>query len=118
MRGHGSTRSRARVRDRGSMLVLATMVGTAITAAVLLAIEPVLIGLVDRQRAQAAADAAALAGVTDGRAGAAALAAANGGVLVSWSESVDGTAAEVAVVVEVVVDVDGRRAAARATDAP
>ena len=121
MRDHASTSGRVPVRDRGSMLVLTTLVGTAITAAVLLAVEPVLIGLVARQRAQAAADAAALAGVTDGRAGAAALAAANGGVLVSWSETADGAAGDavvVAVVVEVVVDVDGHRAAARATDAP
>lgn len=98
------------MRDRGSMLVLTTLVGVAFTAAVLLALEPVLDGLVDRQRARAAADAAALAGVTDGRVGAAALAAANGGVLVAWSESGDD--------VTVVVEVDGRRARARATDAP
>jgi DNA-binding transcriptional regulator YdaS (Cro superfamily) len=98
------------MRDRGSMLVLTVLVGTAMTVAVLLAVEPVLDRLVDRQRALAAADAAALAGVTDGRAGAAALAAANGGVLVSWSVS----GHEVAVVVEI----DGQRAEARATDAP
>ena len=98
------------MRDRGSMLVLTVLVGTAITAAVLVAIVPVLGDLVDRQRAQAAADAAALAGVSAGRGGAAALAAANGGVLVSWSESGDE--------VTVVVAVDGQRAQARATDAP
>lgn len=118
MRDREPLRRRGPARDRGSMLVLTMLVGTALTAAVLLAIEPVLIGLVDRQRAQAAADAAALAGVTDGRAGAAALAAANGGELVSWSQTGAGVAGEVAVLVEVVVVVDGRRAAARATDAP
>lgn len=98
------------MRDRGSMLVLTVLVGTALTAAVLLAVGPVLDGLVDRQRARAAADAAALAGVIDGRDGAAAFAAANGGVLVAWSESGDE--------VTVVVAVDGQRATARATDAP
>lgn len=98
------------MRDRGSMLVLTVLVGTAITAAVLIAIVPMLGDLVDRQRAQAAADAAALAGVSEGRGGAAALAAANGGVLVAWSESGDE--------VTVVVVVGGQRAQARATDAP
>ena len=98
------------MRDRGSMLVLTVLVGTAITAAVLIAIVPVLGDLVDHQRAQAAADAAALAGVSEGRDGAAALATANGGVLVAWSESGDE--------VTVVVAVGAQRARARATDAP
>jgi hypothetical protein len=98
------------MRDRGSMVVVSVLVGLAMTAAVLGAIVPLLGDLVDRQRAQAAADAAALAGVIDGRAAAGALAAANGGVLVSWSESGDE--------VTVVVEVGGQRARARATDAP
>ena len=98
------------MRDRGSMLILTVLVGTAFTAAVLRAVEPVLDDLVDRQRARAAADAAALAGVTDGHDAAVALAAANGGVLVAWSASGDE--------VTVVVDVGGQRARARATDAP
>ncbi|MFP5488900.1 MAG: hypothetical protein ACLGHQ_11415 [Acidimicrobiia bacterium] len=92
------------------MLVLTVLVGTAISAAVLLATVPFVGGLVDRQRARAAADAAALAGVVDGRPAAAALASANGAVLVEWSEIGD----EVVVTVEV----DGQRASARATDAP
>jgi hypothetical protein len=92
------------------MLMVSVLVGLAMTAAVLGAIVPLLGDLVDRQRAQAAADAAARAGVIDGRAAAGALAAANGGVLVSWSESADE--------VTVVVDVGGQRARARATDAP
>lgn len=104
MRDHDS------MRDHGSMLVFTTLVGTAFTAAVLVAVEPVLEELVDRQRARAAADAAALAGVTDGRDRAAVLATANGGVLVAWSESGDE--------VTVVVEVGGQRATARATDAP
>lgn len=92
------------------MLVLTVLVGLAVTWAVLLAVGPVVSGLVDRQRARAAADAAALAGVIDGRDGAVALAAANGALLVAWSES----GHEVTVVVEVA----GQRATARATDAP
>lgn len=98
------------MRDRGSMLVLTVLVGTAISAAVMLATVPVLGELIDRQRARAAADAAALAGVVDGEAAAADLAAANGGVLVGWAEAGDE--------VTVVVDVGGQRARARATDAP
>lgn len=98
------------MRDRGSMLVLTVLVGLALTASVLVAITPVLTGLVHRQRAQAAADAAALAGVVDGRGAAIALAEANGGVLVGWTELGDE--------VTVVVAVEGRRATARATDAP
>lgn len=101
------------MRDRGSMLVLTMLFTTAITAAVLVAMVPVVGGLADRQRAQAAADAAALAGVVDGRPAAVELANANGGVLVSWSEWGDGDA----VLVEVVVEVGRQRARARATDA-
>lgn len=98
------------MRDRGSMLVLTVLFATAVSAAVLVALVQVLDDLVDRQRARAAADAAALAGVVEGRDAAAALAAANGGVLVEWSEVGDE--------VTVLVEVDGQRAAARATDAP
>lgn len=98
------------MRDRGSMLVLTVLVGLAVTAAVLMAITPLLTGLVQRQRAQAAADAAALAGVVGGRPAAADLARANGAVLVAWSEVGD----EVTVTVEVA----DQRARARATDAP
>lgn len=98
------------MRDRGSTLLLTVLVGVAITASVLVALTPVLVTLVHRQRAQAAADAAALAGVVDGRAAAAELAQRNGGVLVGWTEHGDE--------VTVIVDVEGRRASARATDAP
>lgn len=98
------------MRDRGSMLVLTVLVATAVSAAALVALVSVLDDLVDRQRARAAADAAALAGVVEGRDAAAALAAANGGVLVEWSAVGDE--------VTVLVEVDGQRAAARATDAP
>ena len=66
--------------------------------------------LVHRQRAQTAADAAALAGVTGGPAAAARLAGVNGARLVSFTADGDD--------VLVVVEVDGERAAARATDGP
>jgi hypothetical protein len=66
--------------------------------------------LVARQRAQTAADAAALAGTTSGVAGARLLAADNGAVLVSFAAAGDE--------VTVVVAVHGQRATARATDGP
>jgi hypothetical protein len=96
-------------RDRGQavMLLLAclALIGmVAIGAAALGA------RIVARQRAQTAADAAALAGTTSGRAGAGRLAAANGGRLVSY--------VEVGEEVTVVVDVAGEHARARATDGP
>jgi len=62
--------------------------------------------VVDRSQAQAAADAAALAGVMDGRSGAERLAAANDGVVVDFES--DGNW------VRVVVEVDGWIAEARA----
>jgi predicted MarR family transcription regulator len=92
------------------MLVFTTLVGVALCAAVTLALMPLLVDLVHRQRAQSAADAAALAGVTGGRAASARLASANDGVVVSWSR--DGRA------VTVTVAVGDQRASARATDAP
>ena len=66
--------------------------------------------VVDRGRAQTAADAAALAATTGGRVAAERLAGSNGGRLISYGESGD--------VVVVVVDIDGERATARATDGP
>ena len=66
--------------------------------------------LADRARAQTAADAAALAATTGGRPAAARLAAGNGATLVGYVEVGD--------VVTVVVDVDGERATARASDGP
>lgn len=98
------------MRDRGSMLVLVVLVGLALTASVTLALVPVLGALIDRQHAQSAADAAALAGVTGGRRASAALAAENEATLVAWSRA--------GFEVTVTVEVDGQRATARATDAP
>lgn len=102
-------------RDRGSMLLLTSFVGLGLTAAVLAAGAPFVDGLLDRQRAMAAADAAALAGVTGGRSAASALATANGAVLVAWDER---AGPDAAVTVTVTVAVDGRQATARATDGP
>ena len=92
--------------QRGASLPL-----LAVVLAVVLMTTSVVIGLsarvIDRTRAQAAADAAALAGVMDGRRGADRLAQANGGVVVVFEASDNA--------VRVVVTVDGRRAEARAS---
>lgn len=69
--------------------------------------------MIDRQRAQTAADAAALAGVRGGHSAAAAFAHRNGGTLLQFSRSGSST-----VVVTVVVGVGSARARARAGDGP
>jgi len=92
------------------MAVFTMLVGVAITASMVLAMLPWFESSIDRQRAQNAADAAALAGVTGGPAAGERLARANGGVIVSWSQ--DGTA------VTVTVRVGERTASARATGEP
>jgi hypothetical protein len=66
--------------------------------------------VVNRGRAQSAADAAALAATIGGMPAAQRLASSNGGRLISYNETVDA--------VVVVVDVGGERATARATDGP
>ena len=95
--------------DRGQAVIL------LLAVVVMAALGVVGVGLfsarvIDRGRAQTAADAAVLAATTGGRGAAARLASANGGVLMSYSENAD--------VVTVVVEVDGERATARATDGP
>jgi Tfp pilus assembly protein FimT len=92
------------------MFVLTIMVSVAIVAAVAMAVVPFGVDLADRQRAQTAADAAALAGVHGGQSASVELAAANGATLVAWAQS--GRSVTVTVV---------RRdatASARATDEP
>ena len=101
MRPHG--------RDRGQAVVL------LLAVVVIAALSVVAVGLfservIDRGRAQTAADAAALAATIGGRSAAQRLASSNGGRLISYSESGD--------VVFVVVEVAGERAIARATDGP
>ena len=98
------------MRDRGSVLVLVVFVGVAITAAVMMAVTPVLGDLIDRQQARSAADAAALAGVNGGAAASSGLASANGAVLVAWSRH--------GRQVTVRVQVGDQVAIARATDQP
>lgn len=98
------------MRDRGSMLVFTVLVGLAFTAAILVALVPWLDHTIDARRAQHAADAAALAGVTGGRSASAELADVNGATLIAWSRS--GSA------VTVTVRVDDQDASARATDGP
>ena len=95
--------------DRGQAVIL------LLAVVVLAALSVVGVGLfsvriVDRGRAQTAADAAALAATSGGRSAAVRLASSNGAVLVGYSEDAD--------VVTVVVDVDGEKATARATDGP
>jgi hypothetical protein len=92
------------------MLVFVILVGVALTAAVTLALTPVLVSVVDRARAQNAADAVALAGVAGGETAAGAIAAANDATLVAWSRS--------GYEVTVTVRVGERQATARATNAP
>jgi len=89
------------------MLLLAVVVMAALSV--------VAVGLfsqriVDRGRAQTAADAAALAATEGGRGAAQRLAASNGAILVGYAEVGD--------VVTVVVELNGARATARATDGP
>jgi len=96
-------------RDNGQAVVL------LLTVVVMAALSVVAVGLfsqriVDRGRAQTAADAAALAATEGGRAAAQRLAASNGAVLVGYTEAGD--------VVTVVVELDGERVTARATNGP
>src|SRR4051812_14477124 len=94
-------------RGQATMLLLACVVLIAVVA---VAAGSLGVRIVARQRAQTAADAAALAGTVDGRAAAARLAASNGGVLVGYAELGDDVVAT--------VEVGGERATARATDGP
>ena len=97
------------VRDRGQAVVL------LLAVVVMAALSVIAVGLfatrvVDRGRAQIAADAAALAATSGGRPAAERLASSNGGRLISYEQFGDG--------VIVVVAVAGERATARATDGP
>ncbi len=92
------------------MLIFIVFVTIGITFSITAALVPVLHQVIDHQRAQAAADAAALAGVIGGRKSADEIAVANGAVVVDF-EVVDG-------VVIVAVRVGHRVVGARATDEP
>ena len=98
-----------RRRDNGQAVVL------LLAVVVMAALSVVAVGvfgqrIVDRGRAQTAADAAALAATAGGRSAAQRLATSNGAVLVGYSEAGDA--------VTVVVELGGERATARATDGP
>ena len=105
-----ATHGRAGTRDRGSMAVLTVLVVLGVAVASMTALIPHLVAIGDRQRAQNAADAAALAGVEGGREASVRLAASNGGVVIAWSRT--GSAVTVA------VRFDEQVAEARATNAP
>jgi hypothetical protein len=100
------------VGDRGQAAVLLVVVASAIFLVSTLAL--VVLGgrVVERARAQTAADAAALVSLDGGRPSAEVLAARPGAELVSW---VRGPADDE---VTVVVRLGRARATARATDAP
>lgn len=102
MRAHGHG-------DRGQAVALVLVV-VAFAALVIVAVGRFGGRIIDRQQAQVAADAAALAGVVGGRDAAQRVAAANSGVLESFVVD-DGD-------VIVVVAVASERATARATRAP
>lgn len=99
--------------DRGSSVVL---VAAVIVLAGLMAFAVAELGVAaaHRARAQTAADAAALAGVSGGRAAASRLAAANGGALRSFVRSGRPTA----ITVTVTVELGDAVATARATNGP
>jgi hypothetical protein len=104
----GSTSTAPR-RDTGQAVVL------LLAVVVMAALSVVAVGLfsrriVDRGRAQTAADAAALAATEGGRAAAQRLAADNGAVLIGYAGAGE--------VVTVVVELNGERVTARATDGP
>jgi len=101
--------SRAPGRDRGQaiVLVLALVVVVVVCAVAMARFSA---RLLDKQQAQVAADAAALAGVVGGRDAAEQLATANGGVLTSFAVTGDEVFVE--------VRVDDESASARATRAP
>ena len=95
--------------DRGQAVALLLIV-VAMAALAVVGTAQLSVRVIDRGRAQTAADAAALAAVAGGRTAAGRLAADNGARLVSFAEA-DGA-------ITVVVDVGGQQATARATDGP
>ncbi|MEO8268012.1 MAG: pilus assembly protein TadG-related protein [Ilumatobacteraceae bacterium] len=100
---------RAKGRDRGQAVALLLMV-VVMAALAVVGTGEFSVHIIDRGRAQTAADAAALAAIDGGRVEARRLAADNGARLVSYLER-DGA-------ITVVVDVGGQQATARATDGP
>ena len=95
--------------DRGQAVVLLLAV-VVMAALALLAVGAFSRRIIDRDRAQTAADAAALAAVIGGRPAAERFAGGNGARLIGFDQVGD--------VVTVVVEVGGESATARATDGP
>jgi len=102
------------MRDRGSTLVMVMLVAVAVSWSVVMAINPLVVQLRDQQRAQQAADAGALAGVTGGEGLATSIVQRNGGELVGWQIEVVAEHHRVTVIARV----GDREASARATDEP
>jgi hypothetical protein len=101
-----------RIRDQGQAALLFVVVCTALFVASVMALSVFGSHVVDRTRAQSAADAAALGSLDGDRAVAAALAERHGGVLVDWSQGPGPFE------VTVVVRVGDVTATARASDSP
>lgn len=99
-------------RDAGQAAVVVMLVVGAVFAASAAALGAVGADMVDRTRAQTAADAAALAELVRGPGAGDAIAARHGATVVSWHRAADGR------VVTVVVRVGDATATARATDRP
>lgn len=96
-------------RERGQ--AVAMLLAAVVMAALgVVGVAQFSVRVLDRGRAQTAADAAALAATTGGRPAAVRLASSNGATLVSYAEAGE--------LVTVVVDVSGQRATARASDGP
>ena len=98
------------IRDDGGQAVILLLAVVVMAALGVVATGRFSERIIDRGRAHTAADAAALAATTGGRLAAMRLATDNGARLVSFSQVGDA--------VTVVVEVDGERATARATDGP
>ncbi|TPW10882.1 MAG: hypothetical protein FD127_3523 [Acidimicrobiaceae bacterium] len=104
-----SVRSSCAGRDRGQAVLLCALV-VVVAALVSVGVTEVGAAMIDRQRAQMAADAAALAGVGGGRAAATDVARRNHATLVNFERSGSD--------VVVVVVAGSARATARAGDGP
>lgn len=101
-------------RDRGQAAVTSVFFVCVLFVAVAMALSTMGARLVDRTRAQTAADAVALASLAGGRSFGVDVAARHGAVVVSWTQAGAGDGR----VVRVVVRVGGATASALATDAP
>ena len=101
-------------RDVGQAVVVVVMAVSAVFAATAVGLTTMGSSLVDRTRAQTAADAVALASLVGGRSSGVELAERHGATVVSWTRfDVGGGRA-----VQVVIRLGDATATARATDGP